>query len=367
MATTPLLIRVSFKSDKEKIGLTNYSDLVIFDKNHSIIAIRLGGYPETVQAMSDAILGGCELELTGSRETISVNSKGRRSFDRKITHDGVYAEAMHCLRDDSLQSLSVGNGDENEKSEKETVKLKRSLYFFCRNDDELFAELDRKLAVPLIPEFKDYFISELKNRGLLSPLRVCCIGRKFEGWHMNVSSEENEIAAVLEDGLKSGRIAIPGADPDTEDVFSDIRSFTQYLKQFSGKIAYRIKKCFPPVYHPGEQPVSDKLREVNQYVANHTGYSLFDAQLGAAEALRQQLERIDNMQTDKVDFSQKETVTIGVINGDGIGEMAESFGCIVEKVSLPYDCSIRESDLAAVEEAIRRVSPAMWLSSRFRA
>ena len=291
MATTPLLIRVSFKSDKEKIGLTNYSDLVIFDKNHSIIAIRLGGYPETVQAMSDAILGGCELELTGSRETISVNSKGRRSFDRKITHDGVYAEAMHCLRDDSLQSLSVGNGDENEKSEKETVKLKRSLYFFCRNDDELFAELDRKLAVPLIPEFKDYFISELKNRELLSPLRVCCVGRKFEGWRMNVSSEEDEIAAVLEDGLKSGRIAIPGADPDTEDVFSDIRSFTQYLKQFSGKIAYRIKKCFPPVYHPGEQPVSDKLREVNQYVANHTGYSLFDAQLGAAEALRQQLER----------------------------------------------------------------------------
>ena len=111
MATTPPLIRVSFKSDKEKIGLTNYSDLVIFDKNHSIIAIRLGGYPETVQAMSDAILGGCELELTGARETISVHSKGRRGFDRKITHDGVYAEAMHCLRDDSLQSLSVGNGD----------------------------------------------------------------------------------------------------------------------------------------------------------------------------------------------------------------------------------------------------------------
>ena len=73
---------------------------------------------------------------------------------------------------------------------------------------------------------------------------------------MNVSSEENEIAAVLEDGLKSGRIAIPGADPNAEDVFSDIRSFTQYLKQFSGKIADRIKKCFPPVYHPGEQPVS---------------------------------------------------------------------------------------------------------------
>ena len=82
--TTPPLIRVSCKSGKEKIGLTNYSDLVIYDKEHSLVAIRLGGYPEMVQAMSDAILGGCELELTGNKETINVNSKGRHNFDRKI-------------------------------------------------------------------------------------------------------------------------------------------------------------------------------------------------------------------------------------------------------------------------------------------
>lgn len=35
--------------------------------------------------------------------------------------------------------------------------------------------------------------------------------------------------------------------------------------------------------------------------------------------LRQQLERVDHMNTDKVDFSAKETVTIGLIDGDGIG------------------------------------------------
>ena len=35
--------------------------------------------------------------------------------------------------------------------------------------------------------------------------------------------------------------------------------------------------------------------------------------------LRQQLERIDHMNTDKVDFSSKEVVTIGLIDGDGIG------------------------------------------------
>ena len=35
--------------------------------------------------------------------------------------------------------------------------------------------------------------------------------------------------------------------------------------------------------------------------------------------LRQQLERIDHMNTDKVDFSAKDVVTIGLIDGDGIG------------------------------------------------
>ena len=35
--------------------------------------------------------------------------------------------------------------------------------------------------------------------------------------------------------------------------------------------------------------------------------------------LEEQLERIKNMNSDKVDFAQKEVVTIGVIDGDGIG------------------------------------------------
>ena len=108
---------------------------------------------------------------------------------------------------------------------------------------------------------------------------------------MCVSEEESEIAVVLEDGLKSGQISIPGSDSAAKFLFSDIHSFTQYLQNFGTKIADRIKRCFPPIYNPAEEPISDKLREVNQYVMEHAGYALFDAQLGAAEALRRQLEK----------------------------------------------------------------------------
>ena len=60
MAKEPL-IKVSCISKGEKIGLINYSDLVVFDKEKTIVALRIGGYPEAVQAMSDIITTGCDL------------------------------------------------------------------------------------------------------------------------------------------------------------------------------------------------------------------------------------------------------------------------------------------------------------------
>ena len=46
--------------------------------------------------------------------------------------------------------------------------------------------------------------------------------------------------------------------------------------------------------------------------------------------------------------------------GDGIGEMAASFGCKVESVSLPYNSTIGMGDsLQRIEDAVRRTKPVM--------
>lgn len=48
------------------------------------------------------------------------------------------------------------------------------------------------------------------------------------------------------------------------------------------------------------------------------------------------------------------------IFGDGIGDMAASFGCEVERLSLPYDNTIGNGDsLERIEAAIRRIRPRM--------
>ena len=285
MATQPL-IKVSCISKGEKIGLTNYSDLVVFDKDKTIVALRFGGYPESVQAMSDIVVTGCDLELQGARETLKLNTKGQKKYERRFSHDGVYAEGMHYLKDDVPNTIMLGD----DESGGTKVAVKKNLYFFCNNQDELFTELDRKLSIPLIPEFKDYFISELQDRNILQRLTVYSLGRKFEAWHMKISEDEKEVAEVLEDGLKTGKISIPGTQKGNLSVFKNIGTFTQYLHEFGAMIADRIKKCFPPRFNPAEETVAPEITEVNDCVRAHAGYSLFDAQLGAAEALKRQLE-----------------------------------------------------------------------------
>ena len=59
-------------------------------------------------------------------------------------------------------ALDDENGEmqDDERMEVENPKAKRKMYIFCEegDTDSLFAELDKKSAIPLIPEFKDYIL-----------------------------------------------------------------------------------------------------------------------------------------------------------------------------------------------------------------
>ena len=55
-----------------------------------------------------------------------------------------------------------------------------------------------------------------------------------------------------------------------------------------------------------------------------------------AAILKEQMDRIANMSTEKTDFSKKETITIGIIDGDGIGPIImEQAVRVLEKLLAP--------------------------------
>lgn len=142
--------------------------------------------------------------------------------------------------------------------------------------------------MPLIPEFQEYVLSELQARDILKPLQVISIHEKFAAWLLSMTEGEKNIISVVNDGLKSGAISIPGSNGKS---FPDIRSVSQYLNTFGIMIAERIKNQFQPLFDPAIEMLSPEILRVNKHIKEEAGYSLYDAQLAVCEAHKRCLEQ----------------------------------------------------------------------------
>ena len=258
------------------MGITNYADTVVFDGNRNLIALRFGGYPETVLAMSDALFSGSKIALKLPKE---------RSKTELMTFGGFYERRMKAGDTASECVLKL-----NEDERKENEENPHDVYIFCKDESGLFTELDGKLAVPLMPEWEEYFIHELRNRKILKKLNVFSTNAKFTAYSVTLKDGEKQIAKVLTVGLKSGEICIPNANRD-DTAFRGITTFTQYLNAFGKDIARKIQATFKPVFNPADEGFCPELNETNEYIGRNTGYLLYEAQLAGAEAIKRQLEK----------------------------------------------------------------------------
>ena len=103
------LIELSYYDPAAQVRLSAYADTVVLDHNSKggvISAVRFGGYPEMVRAMSDAIYGGATIEATQNSTTrmLQSNVKG---YQRQISLDGVYAVQISPERCEDFVSDGV--------------------------------------------------------------------------------------------------------------------------------------------------------------------------------------------------------------------------------------------------------------------
>ena len=283
------LIELSYYDPSAQVRLSAYADTIVLDQNKKgsvISAVRFGGYPEMVRAMSDAIYGGATIEATQNNTTrmLQSNIKGYR---RQMSHDGVYAVATLMASDDAqTDDHSSGENSGGELAGQETMQP-RKCYIFCPQGDRdrLFEELDYKTAAPLIPEFRDYVLDALQKRGDLRQLEVVSLKEKLDAWVLDLKPEDKNVVDVLEAGLKDGSIQIPGAVPSKPDGFDGVENVTGYLNTFGVTVADRIRHQFMPLFDPANEPLSNEVLAINECIMNRAGYSLYDAQLAVAEAL----------------------------------------------------------------------------------
>ena len=286
------LIELNYFDPKSEVRLTAYADTIIMEpdkKKSTITAIRFGGYPEVVRAMADAIYGGGAIEARQGDKMRLLNSVPK-GYRRQLSHDGVYAAATLMANDDAL--LDDQSGDEDADAEQPEIQP-RKCYIFCPagDRDRLFDELDRKTAAPLIPEFRDYVLDALTARGDLRQLEVFSLKEKLDAFVLELKPQDANVVEILEDGLKIGAIAVPGAVPGQPDGFDGVENVTGYLNTFGTTVAQRIRDQFQPLFDPAAEPLSEEVLAINDHIQAKAGYSLYDAQLAVAEAVKRQLDR----------------------------------------------------------------------------
>ena len=292
MAVESKLMRVSYYNDSKQTRLTAYADIVVYEKvrNDLILrAIRFGGYPEMVEGLSDAVFAGALINVQTPDQYLFIQSETKR-YTRQTTRDGVYAEAVLLGRDDDQKAESQGDNEEDTGPQVQRDLPPRKCMIFCPagDRDRLFEEVDRKTAVPLIPEFRDYVLSEMQRRGILTQLTVLSVREKIDAWMMQCEHDDANIVSVIEDGLRWRAIAIPGEVQDP-DGFRDVDSVTDYLNTFGVTVAERIRSQFTPLFDPAAEPLSPEILAVNDHIRSHAGYPLYDAQLAVAESVKRQL------------------------------------------------------------------------------
>lgn len=287
------LIELSYYDPSAQVRLSAYADTIVLDHNEKggvICAIRFGGYPEMVRAMADAIYGGATIEAT-QNDTVRLLQSSLKGYRRQLTHDGVYAVATLMASDDAQEEGR--QQDDGEERTLERSEQPRKCYIFCPEGDRtrLFEELDHKTAAPLIPAFRDYVLDALQKRGDLRQLEVISLKEKMDAWVLDLKPEDRNVVEVLETGLKNGSIQIPGAIPGAPDGFDGVENVTGYLNTFGVTVADRIRHQFMPLFDPANEPLSDEVLAINDCIMNRAGYSLYDAQLAVAEAVKRQLDR----------------------------------------------------------------------------
>lgn len=279
------LMHVEYKSDSPRVHLQNYSDVFVYASG-TLIAIRLGGYPECVQGMSDAIYGGGEILITKESQTYKLKAP-QKSLRRQHSANGVYAEAV-LMPNDLLEYERIDDkSDEN--ATRPQIKSK-TCYLFCPkgDSDKLYEEIDKNISVPLLPEFKPYLLKKLVSKRILSQLKV--VGTdEFEAWALKLNKDDLCVVSIINEGLQSGLISIPHADKN-DSYFQDVESVTQYLNKFGVLLADRIQNQFVPLFNPATQHICSELETIDKYICDNTGYSLYDAQLAVAEAAKRRLE-----------------------------------------------------------------------------
>ena len=133
------LIALTYYDPGKEVRLTVYADTIILARigaDSFISAVRFGGYPEMVKAMSDAIYGGGTIEMPLNGKTRQLKAIPKQ-YRRQMSHDGQYAVGTLMVNDDPQAADSQDDEDEPEETGEQQTIQPRKCYIFVPTGDKI--------------------------------------------------------------------------------------------------------------------------------------------------------------------------------------------------------------------------------------
>ena len=284
------LIHLQYVDEANAIQLKGYSDCLVWEPSenpaqNTLIAARIAGQPNFVQAIATVLCGGGNIQAVCDEHQIVL--RGNNGGYEKVSSKNENSQEiiLYPKDDDGLMKSADEIG-------KEPAEQKRVHYLFSSVGDweHLFSLMDQRSFVPLIPEFKDYLLRECIRTGVLKKMSILSLGPRFECWKLILTEGDKNLIAIVEHGLQSKLISIPGSNPGSEmPRLAEIGSLSKYLNTFGKSLADQIKESYHPLFDPETEMISPQLKRVNEFIHDKTGYYLYPAQLSAAQGAQKAL------------------------------------------------------------------------------
>ena len=183
------LMPISYYNPKQEIRLSAYADTIVLEpdgREQHLRAIRFGGYPEMVRAMSDAIYAGATLETEFAGEPAMLACEPKK-YECHLSHEmGSMPRRRSFLW--MRRTARRSRKQDGQTADKELPPRKCILFCPAGDRQALFEALDRKHPCRLSRSFRTTFWTNCggadgSGRCASSPFgngwrRGCCCARR---------------------------------------------------------------------------------------------------------------------------------------------------------------------------------------------
>lgn len=268
-----------------------FCDLLITDKSNTIYAASLIGVDAQVkqatmlmQAKKNAYLNCHSEDNTVEKHRVNLYSLSYKlnAYQEEygkmdgLTHAFLVAENIQPNKKDKkeFQTRRLEAIAEGRVPERMPEALEEMIIAWDGNEEQqIYDVLNDRYHTPMLPEWKNYLIQELKDRGLYKDMHVYSFGTRSPIKAGLLSVTEDQLEQIISEGVQGYELEFAVQEDGRlfdEGILPNLTSIDSYLSEFASDLGARIQKNIGLRFNPDTERHHPAFHDIN-LEANHNG------------------------------------------------------------------------------------------------